>query len=69
MEKQKNVEETEMKYKEESFKWPEVVSREALLKWKAQYGSSPCTYYFRSGTFYIEKLFTLVTKQATLMRR
>jgi hypothetical protein len=46
-----------------------TLSREALLKGKARYKWPPCTNWFRSATFDVEKLFAFSTKQATLIRR
>ncbi len=44
-------------------------TREALLKWKAQYRRAPCTNHFRSDTFDNANIIYYFMKQATLMRR
>jgi len=50
-------------------KIPHFQTREALLKGKAQYSSSPCTNLFRSAAFDNANVNYFFTKQATLTRR
>ncbi len=47
----------------------QTLSREALVKGKAQYYSPPCTDSFGSAHFCIESIINLLTRQTTLIRR